>query len=462
MPAWVFFIDNTVQNRVGAKAFGTYASIYNLGIIFAIILDFGITNYNTRFISQNPDSLETVFPKMLSARMVLMFLYGILVMGIGLVAGYSGYEMLLLGGIVLIQCLLTMTQFLRSNVSALQWFKTDSILSVTGRLCMIVICGFLLVYKPLAAHFKIEWFIGTQVVCYFIAAVVAFIVLTRIHPVKFRFSFSVKDILNIARDSFPYALTIFLMSVYTRSDMWLIKQLLPLNGKEQAGIYAAAYRWLDVCNTFGLMFASILLSLFGRMLAEKQDVQPIVKLSVNIMLPVSLLVAGTAFFFGNNIMHLLYKDADYQYALVFAALMASYPFFCITYVYSTLLSSNGNMKAMITVATIGSVINLLSNFYFIPHQMAYGAAMVSLVTQGVVAICYTFYASKILSLPFNGKWVLAHAGYLLLLIVAGYAVVHYVAASWLVQFGVFAVACLLLMFLFRFVSIGALKQLMRR
>src|ERR1700761_4479358 len=120
MPAWVFFIDNTVQNRVGAKAFGTYASIYNLGIIFAILLDFGITNYNTRFISQNPESLKTVFPGMLSARIILMLVYSILVVGIGMAAGYNLYEMVLLGGIILIQCLLTMIQFVRSNVSALQ------------------------------------------------------------------------------------------------------------------------------------------------------------------------------------------------------------------------------------------------------------------------------------------------------------------------------------------------------
>ena len=38
-PAWVFLIDRTVQNRVGHAAYGTYQALFNLGVIFQIILD---------------------------------------------------------------------------------------------------------------------------------------------------------------------------------------------------------------------------------------------------------------------------------------------------------------------------------------------------------------------------------------------------------------------------------------
>ena len=37
MPAWVFLIARTVQNRVAPEEFGTYSSLYSFSLIFVII-----------------------------------------------------------------------------------------------------------------------------------------------------------------------------------------------------------------------------------------------------------------------------------------------------------------------------------------------------------------------------------------------------------------------------------------
>jgi O-antigen/teichoic acid export membrane protein len=460
MPAWVLLIDRTVQNVVGAKEYGAYASLYSLAFIFSITLDLGITNYNTRHIAQNPGELKTLFPAMFSARLVLMLVYGAVLAIIGITFHYSAWEMQLLFGIFLIHSLLTMLQFIRSNVAALQKFKVDSVLSVSGRLLMIAICGVLLVYKPLAAHFKIEWFIITQVVCYFITALIAFYVLNRIHPVSIKFSFHGRTLLKIIKDTLPYAILIFLMSVYTRADMWLVKQLLPGNGQEQAGIYASAYRYLDVGNMFGLMFAGILLPLFGRMLSQKQDVQPIVKMTVNILLPVALMVACAACFFGDEIMNALYKKTDADSGTIFALVMCSFPAFCMMYVYSTLLTANGSLRILNRIALAGVVINLGINFYMIPHYNALGAALTGLITQLFVSACYIIFASRVVKLPFNMKWILSHVAYLALIILAGYAVLVFFHSGWILQLLIFGLACIIAMFVFRFISIKAVMQLL--
>ena len=38
-PLWIFGIDLTVQNRVGAEAYGLYAAIFSFTMIFNIVLD---------------------------------------------------------------------------------------------------------------------------------------------------------------------------------------------------------------------------------------------------------------------------------------------------------------------------------------------------------------------------------------------------------------------------------------
>ena len=121
-PIWAFFIDRPVQNTVAPGSYGIYQVLVNVSVIFQILLDFGITNYNSRTIAQNPDKLQTLFPSMLSARLVLIVFYMLLAFSFGFASGYNTSELLLLGGILLFQSLNSTVLFIRSNVAGLQKF----------------------------------------------------------------------------------------------------------------------------------------------------------------------------------------------------------------------------------------------------------------------------------------------------------------------------------------------------
>ncbi len=467
-PIWVLFIDRGVQNTVEAGSYGTYQALFSLGIIFQTVLDFGISNYNSRTISQNPERLPELFPAMLSVRLALMGFYMVIAYSWGYLLGYRGWELYLLIGILLIQSLNALLAFIRSNVAALHRFKTDAMLSVTDRLLMILICGFLLVYPPTARAFKIQWFVITQIVCYFVAAAAGYIVLRRIGKVKLRFSFDFPEIKGVIKSSFPYALLIFLMSVYNRADAVMIERMCT-DGKEQAGIWAAAFRLLDMSNMLGLMFATMLLPLFGRMLSQKTDVRPIVKLCVNMMVPFSVVVAIAALFYGGDIMYLLYHNNPVygaqanNYRLVFSCLMLSFPAWCLMYVYSTLLTANGSLKTLNFIALGGVIFNLVLNYVLVREYKAFGGAITSLATQSGLAITFIIFAVRIAGLPVNIRWVLAHLGFIALVLVLGYAsayMVHGVSSP--IRLTVFGAICILLMFVFRFVSVTNLKQLINK
>lgn len=464
-PIWVLFIDRSVQNTVAAASYGTYQALFSLGIIFQTVLDFGISNYNSRTIARNPERLPELFPAMLSARLVLMGIYILIAYSWGYILGYRGWELGLLAGILLIHSLNALLSFIRSNVSALHRFKTDALISVTDRLLMILICGFLLIYPATAHAFKIQWFVITQVVCYFIAAMAGYMVLRRIGKVRLRFSFNTQEITGVIKSSFPYALLIFLMSVYNRADAIMIERMCP-DGKAQAGIWAAAFRLLDMANILGLMFATMLLPVFGRMLGQKDNVQPIVKLCVNMMLPFSVMVAVACLFFGGDIMYLLYHKGELyhsqhiSYHMVFSCLMLSFPGWCLMYVYSTLLTANGSMKTLNIIAAGGVIFNLLLNYWLVPRYKAFGGAITSLATQTGLALVFMVFAIRIIKLPMNIRWALAHAGYAVLVALLGYFIaVVWQGASWPVQFVLFGTICMALMFVFRFISVANIKKL---
>lgn len=453
---WAFFIDRTVQNRVGHDAYGTYASIFNLGLIL-VSFNVGITNYNTRTIAQDHNKLTATFPIVLSTQLLFLLLSAIAVL-IMYGLGYGGIELTMLAGVLVIQSLSVLLQFLRSNVAALQRFKLDGLLSVSDRFLMVLVCGFLLYLPFTAGKFKIEWFVIAQIACYLTACTIAFVLLKLLHPVHLRLSVSRAAITKVIKDSFPYVLLIILMSVYNRADMVILKWL---GGNEQAGIYAASFRLLDYAIQFAGMFAVMLLPFFGKMLAQKQNVQPIIQLCVNMLLPMSFMVAVAAAFFGNDIMHLLYKQATVHDGQIFSWLMASFPAWCMMYVYSTLLTANGSMKLLNKIAFAGVILNLALNFYLIPLQHALGAAITSFVTQTVLAIIFIIASTGIFKLPVKIKWLLAHAAFLGVAWLLAYGIIQ-LHLNWIPALLLYGCVCLVLMFVLRFVSVNAIKQLLNK
>ena len=456
-PVWIFLIDRNVQNRVGHEDYGIYQALFNLGLVFQILLDFGINNYNSRTLAQFPGKIKTLFPVMLTARVLLSVLYLLIVCLIGLAFGYSGRELGLLFGVLLIQSLNSIMLFVRSNASGLHKFKADGVLSVVDRSLMIIVCGALLFLPQTAEAFRIEWFIQAQIVCYGLAFLIGIILLKKIAKVPLRFSFNAPKVLSIVKQSMPYAALIFLMSIYTRADMMLVERLSGTAGKEQAGIYAAAYRLLDVGNMFGLMVATMLLPVFGRMLAKKEAVRPIVELCVNLLLPASLLVAISGIFFSDHIMQALYSHATETDGIVFSLLMLAFPAFSLSNIYSTLLTANGSLKLLNRIALTGVVINLGLNFLLIPQYAAIGAAATAFVTQTVLPLAFNLCSQRQTPLEKRPLWAFRFIGYAALLVIGGF-VIQMLPLYWVIQLIILALLGGVLMLLFRFIRIDAVKQ----
>lgn len=458
-PVWIFVIDRTVQNRVGLAAYGTYQALLNMAIILQVVLDFGLNNFTSRKISREPESFAAQFPVMLGLRVLLMLLYTGVVLGIGWLAGYRGEELELLCGTLLIQTLTILLLFVRSNVAAFQRFRLDGLLSVADRLLMILLCGTLLFLPATASGFEIGWFVWAQVACYGFAVVLGFVLLQRITRVPLRISFHLGSLLSALRTAAPYALLIFLMSVYMRSDSTLLERLA---SDEQAGIYASAYRQLDVCNQFSILFAGILLPLFGRMLGEGQNVGDLTRFSTSLLLPLALLGTVLAWCCGTEIMQMLYTSAGAYDAQVFAWVMCCLPAYSLMYIYSTLLTANGALRTLNMLAAAAVLVNVLGNLYMIPRYGALGAAQTACFTQWGIAICSVIAAVRKNSVDIPGRWLAALLAFTVLLIAAGTITDRYWTGSWVSEALLLAGFAGIMMFALRLLAPSALLRFLSR
>jgi O-antigen/teichoic acid export membrane protein len=457
-PVWIFAIDRNVQNSVGHEVYGQYQALLSFSIIFQVLLDFGLQSYNSRTVSQSPRIMKTLFPNIVLAKGLLSIVYFVLIMALGLLIGYRGHALFLLFTLSLVQILNSFLLYLRSNVSAMHHFKTDSLLSVSDRLFMIVVCGFLLFFSPWKAEFKIEWFIYAQIASYVVTGAIAFFICMKMTTLNWG-HFHLLKVWVICKSSFPYALLIFLMAVYLRADAIIIERVLP-DGKEEAGVFAAGFRLLDVANNVsGVLFAGILLPLFGRLLAKREAVYPIVRVSIVLLLPFAFTVMLTAWFFGADIMKMLYVEATDYDGKVFSVLMSAFPGFCIGYVYATLLTANGNLKQLILLSLMAVIFNLTLNFILIPKYGALGAAISAVLTQLILAVFNIKIAQKLIHLKPDGKWLLQYAVFIALMFAACW-LLHGEPLKLYLQLLIIAATGLLLMLLCGFVPFGKIKELM--
>ena len=129
-------------------------------------------------------------------------------------------------------------------------------------------------------------------------------------------------IMKIIKDSYPFAILTLLMSFYYRADSVMIERMLD-DGADQAGIYASAYRLVDAANMIAYLFSIILLPLFSNLIKEKQDVQPIIKISFHLLLMLTVCFVVLSQFYGYNLMDLMYNkhiDEDFRFRLVYVAI----------------------------------------------------------------------------------------------------------------------------------------------
>ncbi len=309
------------------------------------------------------------------------------------------------------QILLSAILYFRSNLAALQLFKTDSFISVLDRLLTIVFCLVLMYAPAFAGKFNIMWFIAAQTGALLLTALIAFAIVAGRTVVQLNI-WHHRYSRMILLKSAPFALLALLMGIYYRIDGVMLERMLHDNGLE-AGIYAASFRMLDALNQFGYLFATLLLPLFAHMIRKNQDIRQLVKFSSELMLAGSVAAALICYFYRADIMQLLYHRNDAYWATIFGWLMLNFIPMSSVYIFGTLLTANGSLKVLNLIAVGGVVLNVLLNLYMIPHYGALGATIATLITQAVAAAAHVAAAYRQFSFEYDLRDALKIGGFVL-------------------------------------------------
>ena len=463
-PFWIFGIERTVQNIVGNESYGLYFSLLSFSMILNIFLDLGITNFNNKNIAQHHQLLKKHLSNIVGIKFILAGVYALICTVAALFMGYKDVQIHLLIFLVLNQFLISFTFYLRSNISGLHLFRTDSLLSVLDRSLMIVFVSVLLFTNITGHIFRIEWFVYSQTAAYLMTSLITFsVVLARTGKIKL--NFNRRFFMVFIKKSYPYALLVLLMSFYNRIDSVMLDYLLP-NGKEQVGIYAYAFRLLDAVSMFGVLFAGLLLPIFARMIKQKHEIGSMIQISFLLLFVPALIISLSSGFYNLEIMNLM-RSSSYKLsasdielsASILRLLMVSFLGVATTYIFGTLLTANGSIRQLNWMALAGMGLNVGLNLLLIPRMQAMGSAWASLVTQLFTAVTQVILAVIFLKLTINYLVIARLVLFIAFVFLAG--MLSKEINTWYLGYIAMITSSILFAFIIKLINLSALVEIMR-
>ncbi len=383
-PLYIFGVDRTVNNIVGSSEYGFYFSLLNFSYILQMVNDFGIQNFTSKTMSEQPENASKYFSNLFIFKLLLSFVYFLLTFIIALGLGYDAAQLKLLLILTFVQVLSSFFLFFRANLSGLGFFKTDSFLSVFDRLGLLILCGFLLCYQFITAENGIWILAVSQGVSMLLACLIAYFFLVK--KIKHQWlDFDFDFLKKIIKDSFPFALIALLMTFYTRSDAVMLERLLQDNATE-AGIYASSYRLLDALNSVTLVFGTLLLPMFSQQINAQKSTKPLLELSLTIVSFLGISASFSICAFREPIVQLLYPSATPYWADLLGLLILSYIPLSLMYVLGAYSTAKNLLRPQHYLFIVIAMFNFGLNYFLIPFQKALGAATTTLLTQCAVVI----------------------------------------------------------------------------
>ena len=383
-PAYLLGVDLGVQNLVGTEDYGRYFFWSNFALLFGMVLDFGLQNYNAVSLARRPERLRDQFGYTLSLKLLLTALYISVVLAAAVFTGASARDLYLLAWIVLTQVLLSTWQLLRNNVAAQGKYTLNSLLSVADKIQLLLVVGTLLLSPALSQWVSIERFVMLQAGALVVSIVVT-LGATDFETGQRWMMWDRREIVGLARATFPYALSLLLNTLAVRVDTLMLERLVS-DGLYQTGLYAAGYRLLDAINMVSFLFATLLIPMLSTLAERGTSVRPLLYQGAQYVTLLTLGVATWGSFHAQALCELLYTEATAEWGPVLAALLWASVGMGIMYVQGSYLLVIHRLRVVNYIFVAAAAVNVALNLFMIPVLGALGAAVATAVTHGLIAV----------------------------------------------------------------------------
>ncbi|NCB20754.1 MAG: flippase [Clostridia bacterium] len=392
------FAFSIMTRELGQSGFGEYTTVITFLSFFAIFADLGLTLVTVQMLGENKEketrTLGNLFGLRLLSSIIFISLAPILVIFFDYSDGIKLGVLIAAASFIfnaLNQIMVGLFQT-RLKMSRVAWAETLS--------RVIMLLGVILSVK---LNWGLNGMLATTTISSLASFVMHFIFARQFAHIKPLFEPSQWK--HIMKLSWPLAITIAFNLIYLKADTLILSLF---KSQAEVGLYGAAYKIIDVLSSLPFMFAGVILPLmviawqkkdhlkFNNLLQKSFDVLAIAAIPMVVGAQfladdIMVLVAGHDFIGASNIFRLLILAI----AAIFLGNMMSHAVIAVK-----------KQKKIIWIYVLTSITSLIGYLILIPKFSYYGAAVITIYSESLIAILTGIYICRYLKFKLNFKGLL--------------------------------------------------------
>jgi O-antigen/teichoic acid export membrane protein len=373
-----------------AEGFGEISFATAVLAYFTLLNNLGLDTFGIREVARDQNQIKPYVSNILGIRIsgaILSFL--LLLVFITLISKpLEVKKLILLYGLGVFTFSLTL-DWVFMGIEKMQYLAISRIIQQISYVALI----FLLIRRPEQ--------ILTIPLIQFASAVLAILILTYVFVRKFAFykiNFNLGAWKNILKASLPMGFSFIMIQIYYNFDVILLGFM---KSEKEVGWYSSAYKIILLINTIGLIYYSAIFPLISKYYKSSMEKLKLLlgytsKLMVTVVVPLG--VGGV--FAARPIMDLVYGETFRGGVKAFQILIWVVCIIWVSCIYGNSLLACDKQKKFLVGVSLGALTNIVSNLILIPRFSLIGAAISTVLAEGVVFIYMYHNFSKIVKIEF--------------------------------------------------------------
>ncbi|MFA5871792.1 MAG: flippase [Parcubacteria group bacterium] len=366
-----------ITRYLGKEGFGEYSTVLAFFSFFGSLVDLGLYSISTREISRPGSDEKAILSNVFTIRVIASLAIIIIA---PLIIFFFPYSENVKTGILIA----AVAYLFSSSYSVLIGLFQKRL--VMDKVAVAELVGRIFQVIVIVIAVKLDWGFLAIITTLLINMLVSFLIVYAWskHYVRFRFKFDWPAWKSFLKESYPLGISAIIVFAYFKLDTIMLSIM---KSSSDVGIYNAAYKILENISFFPAMLVGLVMPIMSRYIFHEREKFVLVAdktFKVLIILAVPLLVG--ILFLAPQIIRLI-GGADFAESVqVLRILSFAIVFIFFGNYFNNVLVAGNKQKKLMLVLLFCAIFNILLNLILIPRYSYTGAAVVSSLTEMLVAI----------------------------------------------------------------------------
>jgi len=370
-----------IARYYGPEVFGQFTLAHTISTLFILFADFGFDILLTTEVAREKNLANKFFRQFFSLKIVFTSAALIVMWVLALINNFSPASRNLILVFSFYTVFTTLTNFLFALYKGFENLEYETKVSLLINLSLLLTIVLLILLKAdiifIGLAFVVTRFFGFIVGIYYSRKVLP--------EISYKLLFD--GISEIKGKVLVFGFHLFFSYLFFQIDTILLSFW---KGDYEVGIYQSVFKLIMLPLVIPDIFINTLMPVLARLHSENIEKWKKVgymmnKLLIAVVLPMSVIL----YIYSEQIIYLIYGKQNYSSAIPILKVFAVILFVRFSLeTYALMLTTSNRQVIRLRVVIFATILNLILNSFFIPEYGAFGAAIVSLVTNTFVGAAY--------------------------------------------------------------------------